>query len=166
MTDPHRLRCYEYVNQPYDQVQARLRADASGIFNRATMLSAQRASTIGAQLRMQVGALDVATEVQIEIGRVEDKVSSPHGHPLTEFPLSWRSKHYPGLFPHMHAKLLVYPLSANETQLELEGTYNPPLGLLGEAFDALVGHRVAEATVLRFIQDVAAGLRSEMEGAR
>ena len=165
MTEHHRLRCYEYVNQPYEQVQAALRADVNGIFKRATMMSAERANAVGAQLHVQVGALDVATEVQIEVGPVEDKMSSPYGYPITEFPLSWRSKHLPGLFPHMKARLQVYPLSTTETQLELEGVYDPPLGLLGDAIDALVGHRVTEAAALQFVQDVTARLRSEMQTA-
>mgnify|MGYP003471506271 FL=1 len=93
------------------------------------------------------------------------KKKSPYGYPITEFPLSGRSKHRPGLFPHMKARLQVYPLSTTETQLELEGVYDPPLGLLGDALDALVGHRIAEASVLQFVQDVAARLRSEMQTA-
>jgi hypothetical protein len=62
----------------------------------------------------------------------------------------------------MEATLSVYPLSAHETQLDLHGRYRPPLGVVGNALDALVGHRIAEATVLRFVQDIATRINAEL----
>ena len=53
----------------------------------------------------------------------------------------------------MEAELLVYPISAKETQVVLEGNYEPPLGLVGKALDAVVGHRIAEASVHKFIKE-------------
>jgi hypothetical protein len=161
MTTSQTLRCYDYVNHAYDPVCAALRRDASGIFRRATTKAVTRANVIGAQLHVQIGMLDVATDVAIEVGTPYE-APSPIGPRVTAFPLSWQSASRPGLFPHMNARLLVFPLSATETQLELEGTYEPPLGLLGAAVDAVVGHRVAQASVLSFVQDIAALLRSEL----
>jgi hypothetical protein len=139
MTDQPRLRCYEYVNRSYEQVCAALRSDPNGIFRRATMLSVERANALGAQHNVQLGALDLATIMQIDVGPIEDAMSAPNGYPITVFPLSWHSKHHPGLFPHMRAKLLVYALSNKETQLELEGSYDPPLGMLGDAIERARG---------------------------
>jgi hypothetical protein len=51
----------------------------------------------------------------------------------------------------MEAELVVYPLSKSETQLELQGRCSPPLGALGGALDSLVGHRIADASVHRFV---------------
>jgi hypothetical protein len=62
----------------------------------------------------------------------------------------------------MEATLAVYPLSSEETQIDLHGRYRPPLGVLGNAVDALIGHRIAEASVLRFVQDVAARIDAEL----
>jgi hypothetical protein len=53
-------------------------------------------------------------------------------------------------------------LSSQETQLDLHGRYRPPLGVVGNALDALVGHRIAEASVLRFVQGVATRLSTEL----
>jgi hypothetical protein len=159
MSSKHSLRCYDYINQPCERVLQALRADASGIFRRATLSSAARASAVGAQLHVQVGVLDVAADVAIELGAAEENTSSRRS---TTFPLSWRSTKSPGLFPHMKAKLIVYPLTSTETQLELEGTYDPPLGLLGDAIDAVVGHRIAEASVLQFLQEISTLLRKEL----
>jgi hypothetical protein len=164
MSTSQTLHCYDYVNHSYDAVCEALRRDASGIFRRATTKAATRASVVGAQLHVQIGLLDVATDVGIEVGTPYE-APSRMGPRVTAFPFSWQSASRPGLFPHMSARLLVFPLSATETQLELEGTYEPPLGLLGAAVDAVVGHRVAQASVLSFVQDIAALLRSELPSA-
>jgi hypothetical protein len=157
------LRCYDYVNHPYAQVQGALRRDAMGIFKRATTSAAEREHAIGVQLRVRVGILEVATDVRVEIGSIQDTLSSPNGYPITIVPLKWSSVASPSLFPRMNATLSVYPLSNEITQLELEGAYDPPLGFVGDAIDAVVGHRVAEAAVLQFLHDVAALLRTEPE---
>ena len=157
MTFERALRCYDYVNQPFAQVQGALRRDTVGIFTRATTSAAEREHAIGTQLHARFGVLDVAADVRVEVGPVQDTMSSPYGYELT-----WSSIESPSLFPRMKGKLSVYPLSREITQLEFEGTYDPPLGLLGDAIDALVGHRIAEASVLQFLRDVAALLRAEM----
>jgi hypothetical protein len=66
----------------------------------------------------------------------------------------------------MEATFSIYALSSTETQLDLHGRYLPPLGLVGGAVNALVGNRVAEASVLRFIQDVRARLETELGHSR
>jgi hypothetical protein len=62
----------------------------------------------------------------------------------------------------MHAELSVYPLTATETQLDFSGDYEPPFGILGNAVNAIVGHRIAEASVHRFVTEVAEYLRSTL----
>ena len=53
-------------------------------------------------------------------------------------------------------------VSATETPHDLRGTYEPPGGLLGSAADILVGHRIAEASVHRFLDEVASRLSQEL----
>jgi hypothetical protein len=62
----------------------------------------------------------------------------------------------------MSADLALSPLAFAETRIEFEGVYTPPLASLGQAFDALVGHRVAEAAVHRFVNDVIDEIRREL----
>jgi hypothetical protein len=64
----------------------------------------------------------------------------------------------------MDGVLTLYPLTATETQLDFLGRYEPPLGVVGDAVDALVGYRVAEASVHRFITDIARYLREPAVG--
>jgi hypothetical protein len=62
----------------------------------------------------------------------------------------------------MKAGLSIYPITATETQLDFAGRYKPPLGPLGKAMNAMVGHRIAEASVQRFVSDVAEYLRKAL----
>jgi len=68
----------------------------------------------------------------------------------------------PRLFPLVKANLSIYPLTATETQLDFKGLYEPPLGPLGKALNAMVGHRIAEVSVHRFVSDVARYLRKTL----
>ena len=68
----------------------------------------------------------------------------------------------PRLFPLMRAELSIYPLTATETQLDFKGFYEPPFGALGNAVNAIVGHRIAEASVERLVTDVAQYLRKNL----
>jgi hypothetical protein len=77
--------------------------------------------------------------------------------------LRWKAARAPALFPAMQAELFVYPLSTTETQLDLQGHYRPPLGAIGGAIDSLVLHRIAEASVHRFVHEVAKFLRSDLD---
>jgi hypothetical protein len=45
--------------------------------------------------------------------------------------------------------------------LGLDGTYEPPIGLIGEAFDAVVGQNIARATAL----DLLGRMKSSLEEA-
>lgn len=161
MTRRHELRCFDYVNRPYAQVSAALLQDALWIFERATRSAASRAHEFGAELRARVGAVEIAADVDIAVTPVVGAMS-PANQPATRLDLTWRSRRSPGLFPEMNGSLCVYALAPRETQLELTGSYDPPLGLLGDAIDAIALHRVAEASVQRFLTDVAAYLRTEL----
>jgi hypothetical protein len=69
--------------------------------------------------------------------------------------LEWEAATKPHLFPLMKGELSIYPLTATETRLDFWGLYEPPFGSVGKAVNAIVGHRIAEVSVHRFINDVA-----------
>jgi hypothetical protein len=155
------IRSYDYVNHPYARVREALVADPIGIFRVATRTAADRARTVAAELRVTIAGVDVAAEVVVSIGAIADE-TGPMGGPLTRIPVSWAAAKHPQLFPLMSAVLTVYPLTATETQLDFLGHYEPPLGIVGSAMDALIGHRIAEASVHRIISDVARYLREQI----
>jgi hypothetical protein len=154
LTEPRELRCYDYVNVPYDKVRDALERDAAGLFQRATTTAASRAQALVATLRVGVGALEIGADIKIVVRSVAERLSVL-GDRRVEVALGWTAARGAGLFPAMEATLTAYALSAGETQLDLYGRYRPPLGVVGSALDALAGHRLAEASVLRFLQDVA-----------
>jgi hypothetical protein len=163
MSSTHKLHCYDYVNHPYAAVRDAMRADPGAIFQRATTSAAGRAQALAASLKIGVGALEVGTDIVIEVLGLDEREEGPAGRvPTTVIPLKWSAARAAALFPSMAAELLIYPLSRDETQIELDGRYTPPLGALGGALDSLIGHRVADASVHRFVSDVASLLRNEL----
>lgn len=159
MSKPRELRNYEYVNQPYARVRETLLADPLGVFRSATHAAADRARTVASALRVNVAGLDIGTEIEISVGDVADEQGGPGAAPTLRIPIEWEAAARPRLFPLMRATLSVYPLTATETQLDFGGAYEPPMGVVGGAIDAMVGHRVAEACVHRFVADIAHHLR-------
>jgi hypothetical protein len=158
----HEIRSYDYVNHPYARVREALVADPAAIFRDATRAAAARARSVAAELRVTIAGVDVSAEIAFTVGTIADDLSGPHGTPVTRLPISWEAAHHPQFFPLMSSVLTVYPLTSTETQLDFLGHYQPPLGIVGGAMDALVGHRIAEASVHRFIGDVAHHLREQL----
>ncbi|MDH3492501.1 MAG: hypothetical protein OEM82_03045 [Acidobacteriota bacterium] len=162
MSTSKSIRVYDYVNHPYDEVRKALAGDTVAVFQNATKVAAKRAETVASELHVKLAGIEVGTEIDISVNSVEDLPKEPMKSPMTRIELQWEAAKLPRLFPFMKAELTVYPLTATETQLNLEGKYEPPLGLIGGALDAVAGHRIAEASVHQFIKDVAAYLREEI----
>jgi hypothetical protein len=59
-----------------------------------------------------------------------------------------------GLFPVLDADITLTPYGPAATLLALSGAYRPPLGALGAALDRVVLHRVAEATIQGFVNQL------------
>jgi hypothetical protein len=154
------VRSFDYVNQPYDRVRDALRADPGGLFHDATRAAASRARSVAAALTANIAGIDVSTEIAIKVAKLED-VKRRSG-PATQAIIEWKAARRPRLFPLMSAVLTIYPLTATETQLDFAGRYRPPLGALGRALNAVMGHRIAEASVHRFVADVAQHLRASL----
>jgi hypothetical protein len=151
------LSCHDYVNHPYPRVRDLLLADPYLAFRRAT---AAAASGQTAKLQVRIAGVDLGTEVTIDVVGIENDYA--YERPATKIALEWRAVRSPRVFPAMKADLLLFALSATETQLELRGSYQPPMGKLGDALDAAAGHRIAEASVTQFLQQVAGWLREQL----
>jgi hypothetical protein len=153
------VRCYDYVNHPYERVRDVLRSNALAVFQSATKAAASRAQSIAAELHLDIGGVGVKSDIKISVKQVKEKILGSRSTPATRLLLEWEAASKPGLFPLMKGELSVYPLTATETQLDFWGRYKPPFGALGKTINAIVGHRIAEVTVHRFISDVAEYLR-------
>jgi hypothetical protein len=162
MTDRNEIRSYDYVNHPYAHVRDAMSEDPTRIFSAATRAASSRARSVASELRVNVGGLEVSAEVDVSVGTIEHRPADSSGGAQSRISIRWKASNRPHLFPLMDAELLLYPLTPTETQLDFLGRYQPPLGILGGAIDAVVGHRIAEASVHRFVSDVAAHLRKTL----
>lgn len=160
MSKTRRVRFFDYVNHPYDKVRDALSEDTLAAFREATRGADSRAHSLAAELHVKIAGFALGKEIAIAVREIrEDQVPSP----VTRLGLEWEASDSPRLFPLMHAELSIYPLTATETQLDFLGYYDPPLGLLGDALDAVVGCRIAEASVHSFVKEVAAYLREALK---
>ena len=162
MAAPREIRSFDYVNRPYDTVLSLLASDPNEVFGRATRSATSRAESIAAGLSINIGGIEVATEIDLSTGPIEKQNRSGGQTETARIPIEWKASNQPHLFPLMSAVLSVYPLTATETQLDFVGKYRPPLGALGNIIDAVAGHRLAEAAVHRFVADTADYLRQEL----
>jgi hypothetical protein len=69
--------------------------------------------------------------------------------------VTWQSMSNDGTVPVLRADLELNPLSQSVCQLSLIGNYRPPLSVVGEAGDRVLGHRITEACVRSFVQGIA-----------
>jgi hypothetical protein len=156
------IRCYDYVNHRYEEVRDALVADPVALFRAATKSASSRAEMVAVALRVDVAGVEIAKDVVVAVKRVVDQPAKVRSPRRTVLELEWEAAKSPHLFPFMHAELALWPLTATETQLDLQGRYEPPLGALGKALDSIVGHRIADACVHRFLEDVAGHLRKTL----
>lgn len=162
MSNGKTIRVYDYVNRPYEAVRERLVSDTAAVFRNATKVAAERARSIASELRVSIVGIEVGADIAIRVNSVSSVERSVTAPESTRIELEWEAAKMPRLFPFMKAELSIYPLTATETQLELVGNYEPPLGLVGSVLNSAVGYRIAEASVHQFITDVATYLRHEL----
>jgi hypothetical protein len=162
MSQGREIRSYDYVNHSYASVRDALTADATGVFQKATKAAASRVESVAAELHVNIGGVDVGTEIAVSVGEAQEKHGATEMSRVTRIPITWKAANHPSMFPLMSAELSVYPLTATETQLDFLGRYEPPLGVLGDAVNAVLGHKIAEASVHRFVADVAHYLRTNL----
>ena len=157
------IRCFEYVNHPYEAVRKALVGDAQTAFAGATSEATGRAEGVAAELRINVAVLQIGKDIVIDVGEPVEEPATDTTPAITTLPVTWKATGAPVLFPMMRADVSMYGITPTETQLDFRGEYDPPMWALGSMIDAVVGHRIAEATVHRFVRDVARYLRETLK---
>jgi len=117
------IRCYDYVNHPYERVRDALKHDALAVFQSATKAAASRAQSIAAELHVDVGGIGIKTDIRISVKNVKEKLDAVPA-PATRLLVEWEAATMPRLFPLMKAVLSIYPLTPTETQLDFSGLTN------------------------------------------
>lgn len=156
------LRCYEYVDRPYTAVRTLLHDRPLELLRRATTTAVARTNQLAGTLRVEVAGVELGVEVSLHVRGVRDDDGVAGLSPITRVTIGWEAARAASLFPLMSAELSAWPLTSSETQIEISGDYTPPLGLVGGAINAAVGHRIAEAAVHQFLEDVVEQIRREL----
>jgi len=91
--------------------------------------------------------------------QVDLHVASPRQvQDCTVISFNWQATRGVSLFPDFDADLCIAPIGLIQTQLQLQGRYHPPAGVLGRQLDQLMLHRVAESTVRAFLTSIASAI--------
>ncbi len=95
----------------------------------------------------------LAREVELRVARERDAEN------LNDvFRIMW-SPSGGGPFPHFNGTIVVWSEDDPDAGfLELNGEYEAPRTVAGEAFDVTIGHLIAERTVKHFVERVANGI--------
>jgi uncharacterized membrane protein len=83
---------------------------------------------------------------------------------MASLPLTWEPDGLEGLLPRLDANLELGPLGEDRTQLAISARYRPPLGVLGQAVDRVLLHRMAEATLKDFLDRLGAAITLSQPG--
>ncbi len=140
------------VDRPASEVIAQLRDGA--VLGRA----AEEAGEELGDFRIKVGPKSwpplLAKTVEVTLGPVR------RHDDVTLLAFSWRAAGYPSLFPALDADLEVSPIGESQSEVSLQGRYEPPGGTPGKVADRLVLHRLADATIRAFLSRLALGLEA------
>ncbi len=133
MAETRNLRCYEYVNAPYDAVRNLFRDHPRDILVRATASAATRSNAVRARpsrtrVRRRRRRGGHSPPGARNTGRGRRRGDVPGDEVIA---VAWEAEHGKPFFPIMNATVSFWPLSSTETQLEIEGAYRPPLGFVG-----------------------------------
>jgi hypothetical protein len=101
--------------------------------------------------------------IRIEIGdlvierRVDLVLKSPRTYPGNVImDIQW-GPHDGGPYPIFNGMLSVEETGTNICRIDLDGHYQPPLGLAGAVFDAAIGHRIALGASRQLLDEIKTG---------
>jgi hypothetical protein len=117
-----------------------------------------RGETLLADVGFESGGRRVSRQVEVTLGQ-------PLRFPSrTVLPIAWQPVDHQSLFPALDADLEVAGLGPSLSQISISARYEPPLGVIGRAIDRALMHRVAEATLKDFVDQVGSALTSLLAG--
>jgi hypothetical protein len=145
-----RLRATVAVDCPIDQAQARIER----------FFAAHRSSdgTLRIPLRVPIGRADGGFALDHEV-RVEARTARDDQNLNELIRLSWRPEGDGIPLPPFEGTIVTWAeRNPQRTFLELDGTYVPPLGAAGEAFDEAIGRKIAQRTAKDLLAQIAAAI--------
>ena len=87
------------------------------------------------------------------------RISSRPAEYEARFDVEWKPSSG-GLYPSFSGELSIENENYDSFWLVLEGTYEPPFGVIGSAFDAVVGRRIAGQSARELLARIAASMEA------
>src|SRR5688572_1453799 len=139
MSEAKEIRCWAYVTRPYADVRHALLREPARFLGGPTSKAVERAQQLRSTLKVDLAGLEIGKDVVIDVVELDFMRHPPHEPtaPAVTLELQWKAATNAALFPAMRARLMIYALSAGETQLDLLGWYTPPGGFIGSAADTI-----------------------------
>jgi hypothetical protein len=156
----HDLVAYAYVEAPFDTITALLAGDPTAVLQRATTEAASAAKPLARTMGVELAGHAVAETVTVMPGRFR-----PTGLTTCTMTLTWEVPSGRLLFPHLTAELEVCAVVLDPplVQVTVRATYEPPAAVLQAGADRMMLKHLAEATLHRFVHEVADGIRRHDE---
>jgi hypothetical protein len=104
---------------------------------------------------LHVGGAAVTVPITLETGGAEMRAP-------TAIPLSLRATHHTAWFPSFHGQVRSEAVGPLESTLRLEGTYETPLGAIGDLVDSTILGHAAERTLRSFLDRLRADVIDEI----
>ena len=143
------------VSMPVAQVRQRLLHTVTGLWQRAAVAAYDEGEELLSRVGPRGPVPGLSKAVSMHVGDVRDRGDG------FVMQLQWKATGPIELFPVMEADLEITPLGAQQAQLRLSGSYDPPLGALGRRLDRLLLHQIAEATVRALLKQLVTALLAE-----
>ena len=99
MSNSKSIRCFDYVNHPYQEVRDILSDQAADVFRNATRTAASRAATIASELHVNIAGFEVGTDISVSINKIDERPRQPNIPPATHLQLEWEAAKMSQLFP-------------------------------------------------------------------
>jgi hypothetical protein len=149
------VRYYTELPAPVSQVRSATASLPGDWLPRLAEATEDKTDSLLLEVGVHVNGFRLGREGRFKLS---DWVPFPSGGARVR--LEWEAVEHPGLFPHVDGELEISPVGPNRTQLGLSAQYTPPLGAFGQALDAALLHRLAEAVAKDFVEAAATQIRA------
>lgn len=142
------------VEAPYSVVLDALERRLAAVHNRIRLMVPFKSLGLPAPFGLEA-------EVDVSFVSVRGQKGQRQLH--DEMKLHWDP--VSGPYPRFDGAFTMEPVSPN-TELRLAGAYEPPMGFVGDAFDAVIGAKIARATARALLEELKGLLEADFATVR
>lgn len=122
-------------------------------------IASHEGEQVGTRLRASLGSaprgsISVSKAVVVRLG--EPERTDGAGAAVVSVPVRWEAAGYRWLFPVFEGFFVLREVSPGCTEVTIEGSYDPPGGLVGDLADRTVARKAARASVRNLLANLGA----------